>query len=98
MPDNYIHESEVMEGHPLCGRVDVTTDPTPLPATPLAGRNMLIVRNGGTADLILCNANGDPGITLEPSDEMRFVTRDSEPIIYAKVAADTGTAEIMEWK
>ncbi len=101
MPVNYIHESEVVEGQPLISTVTVGTTATPLPATPLEGRNMLMIVNpdvAGAITISLCNAAGAGAIPIEPGDPpVRFVTRDEAPLFYAKAAAPT-TIQIMEWK
>lgn len=94
----YISDGLMVEETPRIGTVTVDLTPTPIPATPLAGRNGLLVRNAGDENVYLCNATGAEVFTLEPTDRMLFNTRDETALFYAKVAAGTGTLEIMEWR
>lgn len=94
----FTHEDECVEGQPLISSVTLTTDPTPIPATPLFERNVLFIHNSSNVDIVLCNADGTGTFTIEPGDYIKFNTRDSNPLFYGKVAADTADIEIMEWK
>jgi hypothetical protein len=93
----YTREDEIMEDQPLISTVTVGTDPTPLPATPLVGRNMLLIQNTDNLDVMLCNADGNGTLTIEPGDNIRFPTKNEIPLFYAKVADGSASIEIMEW-
>lgn len=90
---NYTHEDAVIEGEPLITVVTVGTGPTPLPAVPMQGRNVLRIVNPdvpGAIRINLCNANGTGAIPIDPGDPPWVeTTRDEIPIFYAFAAAPT---------
>lgn len=98
---NYVMENEAVEGQPRISAVTVGTTATALPATPLEGRNMLMVVNPdepGAIRIYLCNEDGTGAIPLDPGDPpLRFTTRDEFPAFYAFAAAPT-IIQIQEWK
>lgn len=94
---NYTHEDGVVEGLPLVSNPVIGTTATPIPATPLAGRNALRIRNPGPLDITICNADGTGAYTLEPSDKETFETRDELVLFYAKAAAPQAI-EIVEYR
>lgn len=96
---NYSHEDDVVEGQPIISSVVVLSTPTPLPATPTAGRNVLLIRNPSMVDVALCNGDGSGSYTLEAGDTIKFITKSADPLFYAKqVNSQAVTVEIMEWR
>ena len=93
----FTREDDIMEDQPLISIVEVGTDATPLPATPMVGRNVLLIHNQSDVDLILCNDDGTGSMTIEPGDFIRFRVKNHTPLIHAKVASGTQDIEIMEW-
>lgn len=93
----FTREDDIMEGQPLITVVTLTTEAAPLPATAMVGRNVLLIHNSSNVDITLCNDDGTGTFTIEPGDKQMFRVKNSEPLIYAKVAAATADIEIMEW-
>jgi hypothetical protein len=77
--------------------------PTPLPATPLANRTLIIIQNTGNTICNMSDSNGDLGIELDPGDIIRYPITPSDPsgiLFYAILPSGisgTATLTIEEW-
>jgi hypothetical protein len=93
----FSHEDSTVEETILISQVTLATTATPIPATPLVGRNALVIKNTGDITVNLCNEDGTGAYPLEPGDVFKFNTKDEVPLFYAKAASETPVT-IMEWR
>lgn len=91
----FIFGGETVSAPPLYANITVNTVPTAL----LSGAkiNGCTIRNASTISVILCNANGTAGLTLEPGVAKDYVFNGIVQL-YAKVNSGTAIMEIEERK
>lgn len=88
----WVSADQVVTSPPVGTLVALDTDPTPLPATPLAERKWVQFVNEDLVDVYLCDSAGVVFKRLEPGQSSDKYVAASTVLFHGKVAS--GTADV----